>query len=143
MLLAFHGDLDQAVDMLAMAYLFDEKGVQRTYILDSDNGMPSHTEQDKLVLAVALNRYAKNAGDVCAAIILMFAILPGDDSDLKKRRKLVDSTLTGLDLAPLSWASRMRPRFSKALLLLSPKTGVWLLQASKRVCVYREKVAIS
>jgi len=83
-LLAFQGDLDRAVNMLAMAYLFDTKGVQRTYILDSDNGMPSHTEQqDKLVLAVARNRYAKNPGDVCAAIILMFAILPGDDSDLK------------------------------------------------------------
>lgn len=103
------------VQMIALAYLSDEKGVQRALLVDLSTGKPKSTDIDELLIEQATSRFLNSSRDVCAAVFLAFhGTLPNEDLSFRRRLQLINAALAGLAYSPHQWASRVRPALLSA-----------------------------
>ena len=98
--------------LVALAYLSDEKGVQRRMQMDRLTGKVELCKEHLLLIETAKERVAFNAGDLHATVLLLFETLPNEDRSvtLRTRLSLLSGALASLDDSPYPWARRVRPR---------------------------------
>lgn len=97
--------------MMALAYLSDEKGVQKEFIVEKRTGMPEFSDIDQLLVEAADKRMdTSHSQDVCAAVFLAYhGTLPNVDRSFRRRLRLLEAALAGLEASQYTWATRVRP----------------------------------